>query len=279
MSGAVRTTLVASTMLALCSLSGLARTSAAATLPVATASLSTSSGSDGTAPAQSSSDNIYGNITSTTLYASATASSDPDIPAAYAASSAGFANAGAIAKSTLQYSFEVNTPFPVIVPVDISYQLDVGGSGNDGNSSAEFSLGYVPDLSYGVAYYDSVYYSPDMSEPAIDLYRQTVNYLTSDNVYYVSLITQAATTTNALRGGASSSYAFADPNITIDSSYLLLNKQTSLTFSAGIGNSVEPFVPASAAPEPKAWMLLLLGVFLLGLCLRGSNLTDAPVVS
>ena len=177
------------------------------------------------------------------------------------ATSYGLDNFVTASSSYLTYYYDVvGAQGPV--PIDVNYQLGIstsgGGNGYAGIVVSQYSAEYLQEVP---AYSNEV---NGQYVPSSDTIQSTFDtILTSAGPNQVNIFVAAGTSPYTASG--SSIHAYVGPFIYIDPIYAKANPGVELEISPGVGN-VEPMT--SAAPEPGAWALLLVGIATIGGMLR-----------
>lgn len=172
------------------------------------------------------------------------------------------------ARGYVRYSWQLDGPAGVSVPVIVSGHLDVSSAApNDGQANATASLLWNSGLFTDTAYLEIDRGGFNNSAPthADPTFRELV---TTGSGGLIIL----DTTVGARKG---SGIAFADPVFSIDPAFASVDpgylSHYSFSFSPGIGNSSDASGSGgitTAVPEPASWALLLGGVAAIGTLTR-----------
>jgi hypothetical protein len=159
------------------------------------------------------------------------------------------------------------------VPIDISYYLTASRSLSVGDGDTPGALAriifYQNFTDEGLVYDNSAFAEAGGGffgdSTTVDATYST-DFVPGETYGRIDLVTEGSS--EGAPGFSSSSYAMADPEISIDPSFLEANPGVTLEISPGVGNSAPS---ASPAPEPAAWALMLVGGGAVGAVLRSAR--------
>jgi len=163
----------------------------------------------------------------------------------------------------------------VVGPSDINVPLDLlGFTSTEGNTSdAGSGGGWISEASFTIGNSDVnvIDSSLDYNPGGYNIVDQQSGYnpQTYSNIVNIPFSISANSSQSifldvyASVGGTTAAFTTIDPTIQIDPDFLAENPGYSLVFSPGIGNT-----PVSAAPEPSSWLLMILGLGVVGGLLR-----------
>lgn len=176
---------------------------------------------------------------------------------------------GYTAGARLAYQFSIVGPADVPVPVSISFDLSTSGTYDPTNpasyyySLSLFNLSRNPDLEglgAVIACSDSRRAGNNQCEnfknAPFPLNVVGPSFLGSEGFVVGSNTDQWLSLYTYFQSGDGTGFAFADPRIAIDPSFLADNPGFSLVLSPGIGNTVGK----TPVPEPAGWITLALGL-------------------
>jgi hypothetical protein len=160
------------------------------------------------------------------------------------------------------YAFEIVGPTDTNVPINV-----VASISSYFSTGSNFSLeGYETIYSTGTRPFGMSLCPASAPEGCqqTDVISDTLSYdgvvdFSANTIYYVE--SDVSITLDSYTGPFSASIV-ADPAFTIDPTFLAANPGYSLQFSSGVSD------PPSAAPEPTAWALMILGLGAAGGLLR-----------
>ena len=154
--------------------------------------------------------------------------------------------------SLLRYSFSVDSQTTGgLVPISIQYNLTSSSTGDYGRANAWLTTPLFTQILVCSDTNGGGFCGAGYDSSAVGTW---TGFVTANTAFGIELYA------DAIAGQSTTSYAFADPLITV------LDSNFTLNLSPGIANGVLTSTPA--VPEPSTWVMMLIGLGAAGCSLR-----------